>query len=406
MGDKDTTEESVNPNSDLSADEEVKGESAGSWDDLDHEVGPANKPKAAAKEKEAPKKKDESEDYEEDEDGKTLDDEEDDDYEESEKSDDGKKPEPKTRGRQLTLTDSKGLESKLSAKMTVGVKMDGEIQQVPISDLVDGFSGKETYNQKFSELGEERTKFTERLHTLNDYVQNIFDTASKIEGSENKTETAYEVIRMIAGLSGGDSMSLTKQLSDVFIQEGIGLSGMDERDRENWDLKRQLELGKLNTDITQRISDSADRNRQSRDQNAELMGKYSISDERAKALETELSDMSSDEVTPDLIIRFDRLSMAMEAISKARPGAKDDTDLRNQLTRFAIDDPDLTEEDLISILEQSQPDSGNSDEDATNDNLSKKMRGNTRKERKPKRKTETKPTRAFSRSEDMWDDLD
>lgn len=398
-------EESVNPNEDLTSDEEVRGETSGSWDDLDHEVGPAEKPKAVKEAKAGKKKKDETEDFEDGE--ETLDDDDDDDdYEEAEKEDDKKKPEPKVRGRAITMLNKKGEETKVLASNTVGVKMDGEIQQVPVSDLVDSYSGKVVYDQKFSDLGRERSEFTERLHTLNDYVQNIFDTAGKIEESENKVETAYEVIRMIAGLSGGNSKLLTKQLSDVFINEGVGLSGMDERDRENWDLRREIELGKMDSDITQRISEGADLSRQTRTQNAELMETYSISDERAKDIAADLADYSSDEVTPELIIRFDRLAMAMDAISEVRPNANGDVELRNKLTRFAIDDPSLTKQDLEYILKESQGENSQDGDDDSNENLSRKVRGNQRKPRKKARKSENKPERVFSRSEDMWGDLD
>ena len=294
---------------------------------------------------------------------------------------------------------------KVSSSDTFPVKMDGEIQQVSIKDLTADYSGQKVYNEKFSELGKDRGEFTERLNTLNDYVQDIFDSAAKMSESEDKTEVAYEIIRKISGLTGGDSIALTKQLSDAFIQEGIGLSGMDERDREIWDLKRERELGKLNSAVTQKMADSADRNRQSRTQNAELMGQYSISEERAKELETELGQHSSDEeITPELVIRFDRLSMAMDVISELSPDSSDDVGLRNQLTAFAIDDPTITKEDLAYILKQTlgEPEEDN---DESNDNLSKKIRGNSRTSRKPKRKTESKPERAFSRSEDLWGDL-
>lgn len=397
-----TEPEVINPNEDLTADEEVSGETAGSWDDLDHEVGEESAPKPKAKAE--PKKKDETEDYEDDED-ETLEND-DDDYEESEKEDDGEKPKPitKIRGKGISMTNSKGEEMKVSSSDTFPVKMDGEIQQVSIKDLTADYSGQKVYNEKFSELGKDRGEFTERLNTLNDYVQDIFDSAAKMGESEDKTEVAYEIIRKISGLTGGDSIALTKQLSDAFIQEGIGLSGMDERDREIWDLKRERELGKLNSAVTQKMADSADRNRQSRTQNAELMDNYSISDERAKELETELGQHSSDEITPELVVRFDRLSMAMDVISELSPDSSNDVGLRNQLTTFAIDDPTITREDLAYILKQTL---GNPEEDndKSNDNLSKKIRDNSRSSRKPKRKTESKPERAFSRSEDLWGDL-
>jgi hypothetical protein len=367
----------------------------------------------APRSKEQVKKAEEPEEEEEEleEEG---DEEEEEDEEESEEEEEESKTQtvkPKVKGKKIKIADAEGNELAINTGVEIPVKVDGKQEAVPLQELINNYSGAQAYDQKFSELSEERKGFENNLNILNDHMERVAEVASEIPKSENKTAKTYEFIHLISKLSGANAKEFTKLMSDVFIEEGRKLADMDERDYENWQLKREIELGKIDSEVSSKIKEGAERKSQTRQQDQEILTKYDIEADEFTKIKDFLNETYPDQkIGTQQVVYFQRLNLARSAVEEVAPEHAEDADLRDQLANFAVSNPEMTFDDLKQIVKETYGDANKEKEKEEEESTSRTLRRKlgkraTKKTAKKKARTAT-PSKRLQNASDIWDSDD
>jgi len=392
---------SINPNNEMTEDENITAGSGGiTFDDLEGLHDQAEKdakpsksePKAKGKEE----KKEESDDDDDEEESEEDDEEESDEESEAKAKDTAKNViDAGIKGKKLQASFA-GKDFDLHTGATIPVKIDGTIQSVPIQSLINNYSGKQTWDKKFSELDTDRQDFIGRVKNLDGFIQNIFDKSTKIEESENKVAASFEIMKMIAQLAGKDPRQLWEPISRAIASDYHSTNGMSDLELENWELKRKFELDNIDKDIDAKRTSEATSNKATAEAESKTIQTYGLNQQRVDSLRQYLTSNKLRASIRD-VVELDRIEMATEAIAEFDNELAGDADLRDSLIDRGMKDPDFTKEDMLEVLRAVYL-----KEDKTSENIKRKL-GKT-SQTKPK-KTEPKTPKTIRKSDDLWAEL-
>jgi hypothetical protein len=276
-----------------------------------------------AKEKAEPKKAkasaktfdDDTDDAEADEDEKTETDadskarkkEADDDK--GEDKDEPEKAKPKTKVHKFKTAD--GEEVKVSGDHLTTVSIGGKDEEVSLQDLKNHYSGKVSWDRKFSELDREKKAHTEQVGQLTKTVSDLFVRASK------NPEDAYD---FLAELTGKDAVQLKEQILRQQWEAMRHLAEMPEGEREEW-FKDQVRGWR---DRKYERRDEAEKKSREEAEHSQKLRiakeHHGISDEGyAEAERLATKYLNGEKPTPEQVIYAERHLTALEAIHEAVP---------------------------------------------------------------------------------------
>lgn len=410
----------VNPNTEVGDEGTVEASATGgvSFDDLDKmESQPVVVKPSARRAATDEQGKDEGESKEDDgEASEDVDDNERESEGESEESDKG----DGTAGTKLVAeTDFKGRNIQgelgeesvdLNTATIIPVKIDGEMQGVQIQALINNYSGNQAWEKRFTELDKDRQGFMGRVTNLNNYVQDIFDTANQIEGAEDKTNKAYEVLYKIGNLVGQDGRKLIGNIQTAFMEQAKQLSGMSESEVENWELKQQVNYNNLDRELASQAKQRELDNTKKLEAEQKLFNDYGLDLQSVEAAKSQMVDLAKQagkelgNVSAEDIVRFKRFTLAQDAVAEFDKAKLSDSSLMNYLYEEAVKDPSLTREDIVEILNQSFEKSSQAEEKKSAKNIKRKL-SKTGQATKTKRKAPEMKQKKYGNSGDLWNDV-
>lgn len=193
--------------------------------DLDGKVIKEDKEKGKKEDKPAPKKEKEEAEDEEDEDEE--------DSEEVEEKDEAKEDAPEKKDtKKLRLRMGDELYN-IDPNATIKHKVDGEMVDVSIQEALNNYSGKQAWDKKFTELGQEkktfefeRNQFEEKRNELKSYMEEI---VAPFKDPTKNVKDSY--IKMFA-LAGIDPYIGYRRLMEDNLEELSSLLDMTETERE------------------------------------------------------------------------------------------------------------------------------------------------------------------------------
>lgn len=193
------------------------------------------KPKKSEKKEE---KKDEDESEEEDEEEvKSPKSEKDEEEEESEEKKEEKKENKKLRmrmGDELFNVDSDA---------SFKVKIDGKLEDVPLQELINNFSGKTAWDKKFTEIGKEKKILETEVRQFQTQKQELTNHMSKIsEIIKDEAKNPLDALMYIAELSNQDPYVMYRRMVESNFDEVSKLLDMNETERELYLVKKKDEL--------------------------------------------------------------------------------------------------------------------------------------------------------------------
>jgi len=407
------TQEDVNPNIEVGIEEDTAA-AAGrgmTFDDIDSITDDEPAPKAKESKSEKPKEaKQKTKDVESGKDTGTTEGEES--TEAPAKGDNGQLPtgEAQEASQSLKGNKIKATYNDQDFDMHTGaylpVKVDGEVKQIQVQELMNNYAGAQSWDKRFSDLSTDKNKFQDRVDVLEDYVSDIFNKANSINDSEDPVKSSFEVLRLIGNLTGQDSRTLMKNIRGAFRQEATQYQDLDEIQRENWELRQDAEYSNLEAELNTQSRQKAEDKESAQRHQIQTLETFNISPERFRELGSDLAKNPGFEGKPDLntVIHFDRILMANSAITAFDASLINNQDLRNQLVDYSIKDPSITEADLISILTDSF---GDSEEAARERKAAENLKRKLGNANQPKaQKPIVKDDRKFQNSAELWDDVD
>jgi hypothetical protein len=195
--------------------------------------------KVIKEDKKAKEKDEDSEDGEEEESEEKEDSEEEEEKPELKEEDKEEEDKPKSKLRMKMGNDLYNVTSDATFK----VKVDGEVVDVPVQDLINNYSGKTAWDKKFTDLGKEKkvfeaetAKFKSQVADLQGFVKTALDPLSKKDG--NPMDSLLYLVEM----SGQDPYNAYRRIMEANLDELGKLYDMSEIERELYFHKKKDEL--------------------------------------------------------------------------------------------------------------------------------------------------------------------
>jgi hypothetical protein len=385
--------DSINPNVEMvSEDNVVSGSGGVTFDDLDKIQESSDKAEKITPKKEEDKSENEEEIEEETDEPKKEPKEE---VKPKQASKDSIEAGPK--GKKVTASLG-GEDFVLNTGATVQVKIDGELKAVPIQALINDYSGKQAWDQRFSELDTDRQDFIGRVKHLDNFVQSIFDKSAAIGGSENKVAASFELMKMIGQLAGKDPRSLWEPIAQAIADDFEQTNGMSELEKENWGLKRKFELDTIDRDIDARVKTETSSKQETAEKETQVSQRYGLTPNRVTEIKKYLTDNKLRSDIND-VVELDRIEMVHVAVSGFDKSLVSDKPLMDSLIDQGMKDPSFNSEDILTVLREVYPKEA---EDKSAQNLKRKL-GKTGQAKA--KKSESPKVNTVRRSEDLWDAL-
>lgn len=184
------------------------------------------------------------EEAEEEESEKEESEEEEEESEEEEQNEDlKKKKEEDRKGQKSIRITMDGEKYNIRPDTTIPVKIDGKLENVPVQDLINGYSGKVAYDKKFTELGKEKKGLEIERNTINSEKQELEGHIQKVVSSLNdKNKNPLEALMYLVEISGGDPYAVYRKSMEANLDELDSILDLGETERELYFLKKKDEL--------------------------------------------------------------------------------------------------------------------------------------------------------------------
>ena len=142
-----------------------------------------------------------------------------------------------------------GDDFELPQDLSIPVKIDGELVDVSVQDLVNNHSGRESWNRKFSELDLQRKEFEKGREEVFDVIEGF--------SSLHKEGKSLDAMKYLLDITGADSHDFHMKLREAMIPEIESWLYMTDGEREAHDTALELDYmrGKVATQADDRKFD-------------------------------------------------------------------------------------------------------------------------------------------------------
>lgn len=232
---------------------------------------------------------------------------------------------------------------KIPAEAKFKHKVDGNEVEVGLQELLNNFSGKQAWDKKFSELDKDRSSYKKELDAVNKYV-NEFAEISKKDKVEGLLRLAEAV--------GIDPYEYKKQLRNEFAEKFNEYLGMNEYQRELYELKEQNEYLLRRREAEEKRKADAQAELERKHQMEQLQSNLKIDDDRLNLITGELTNLKMDinprniEDVHNTLVRLDRVDSALQYVN---PGLVENNEVVLQLEGFLKSKPNMTDEELKEV---------------------------------------------------------
>jgi hypothetical protein len=123
------------------------------------------------------------------------------------------------------------------------VKVDGEMVDVPLQELINNYSGKTAWDKKFTELGKEKKSLEFDKKTLTQQKESLQNHLKyALEPLKNPEKNPLDSLLYLVELSGEDPYNAYRRIMEANLEELGSLLDMSETERELYFHKKKDEL--------------------------------------------------------------------------------------------------------------------------------------------------------------------
>lgn len=194
--------------------------------------------KVIKKDEEKPKKEEKEEEKEEE----SEDEESEEEESEEEEAKEEDKPEDKKPKAKLRMRMGDELFN-VEADATFPVKIDGKVENVPVQELINNYSGKTAWDKKFTEIGKEKknleyekANIESQKNRLVEHIKNALDPIK--DANKNPLDSLLYLVE----ISDGDPYATYRRVMEANLEELTSLMDMSETERELHFMKKKDEL--------------------------------------------------------------------------------------------------------------------------------------------------------------------
>jgi hypothetical protein len=277
----------------------------------------------------------------------------------------------------------------------ISVKVDGELQNISLKDYKNGISGEKAIAKRFTESDKANKQLQSEVNEINAYVNEF---AAKLQSGQSVAALQY-----LSQFSNIPSYEVTDMLIKELMPE------IERREGVSFDqLNLEKSQAKLKFDTEKSEEATAKQSHEQAVQGTQLlvdkaMQTHSIDqeawDEAFQYLDTNLP--ASDALTVDTVKEYVLFSRAEEAFAAVDSNLETDNATMNTFINIQAENPDFTQEDLITIIKESYG-------KVTEEKVEEKLETVTQKKQVVKTAAKTKksePIEFEPLDSDDWDDI-
>lgn len=161
---------------------------------------------------------------------------------EEKKEEEGKEEKPKKDSKKLRMRMGDELYN-VDSDASVKVKVDGELTDVPLQELINNFSGKTAWDKKFTELGKEKKSLEIEKSQIMSQKQELSEHVKKaIAPLKDPNGNPLDSLMYLVEMSGEDPYTAYRRIMESNLEEISNLMDMTETERELHFHKKKDEL--------------------------------------------------------------------------------------------------------------------------------------------------------------------
>lgn len=242
----------------------------------------------------------------------------------------------------------------------IKVKIDGKNVKVPMQELINNYSGKESWDKKFSELSEERNQYKQERDQYDqekNYIQEVLQetrglAVKALQGEVNPLDFVNNLLDQM----NLNSYDFHRALRESMSEEISLYNEMTEIEREAFELKQK-------TDYLERKQETSARSLADQQAQEELIQRvdqlrqtHGVSEEQYVAAFNDLSELGHKDLTADQIVRYAAMvepTTRAEQLVKPYEDQLDDDQFDTLVVDIAqqlFKDRDLTDEQVKRFL--------------------------------------------------------
>lgn len=245
----------------------------------------------------------------------------------------------------------------IDPEMQIRVKVDGKYQNVPISELRNGYSGSESLDGRATDISNREQTLQKEL---DDYVlerDEMTHHFGKIRDLLDDTDgDPLKAMHYLLDITGRNRNDYSKRILGHYLEEVENLQLMSEAERESYFLKQE------NDYLKERSESSLNETRQTDDVKNftadlnQLRESRGVSEEDFVGAYNQLIELGENqaELTPDLVLDYATTYPAVEKaegiLESFDPELVEDDAIVQEIASVILEDPDITDDELISVL--------------------------------------------------------
>lgn len=222
-------------------------------------------------------------------------------------------------------------------------KVDGEEVEVGLQELLNNYSGKQSWDKKFTELDQDRQQYKSELDIVNKYVNEFAEISQK--------DKVGGLIKLAESV-GLNPLEYKKQLRHELLNHYGDYLKMNEQQRAYYDQQEELEYYR-------QLRETEDQRRQEQQAQQELYQRigevqqaHNIDNDRLRYLATELQETYQAPVTPENLeqlhtnlVMLDRVEGTLKQVD---PNLLNDDNALTQLASLVRGNPNMTDEQMLA----------------------------------------------------------
>lgn len=279
-----------------------------------------------------------------------------------------------------------GKDQELDPNMTFKSKVDGKEIEVSLQELLNDHSGRKSWNQKFSELGEDKKSFNTEKGQFNSEKQQLISQVDTFVDAVNRSD-ATASLESLAVLANTNPIELRTHFISLMQEQARAYFQLSESEQKTLDNNAQ---NKYNEDRTRylenQISEQQD-HAELTSQISSLQRQYGISEEKLVQLHDELQDKSnlSIEALEEVMSNSSFQDKASNLLNQVDPSLANNNGYITEISAFIKQNPDLSEDDLVDSIKEALKESTADTEVKEEKSASSKLQSKINKN-KPKKK--------------------
>jgi len=232
-------------------------------------------------------------------------------------------------------------EYKLPADAKFKHKIDKEEVEVSVQELLNNYSGKQSWDKKFTELDKERTEYKTDMESVNKYIS---------EFANKSKENPVEALEFLAEQVGLDPFEYRKTLRNQLLNTYGDYLNMDESQRSQFETQERLNYleRQRETDLKRYEQEQTQRELEGKFQG--IQQSYGIDNDRRDYLAKELQEVYQAEITPENMLELHnsltRLDRVDNALNNVNPSFLDDDQKVLTLESLLRGNPEMSDNDL------------------------------------------------------------